>query len=221
MSGGNRLTWGVITAMPGVLESTAISTAAASTPAAPPGSSVTWPASTKVRKRHPPAHTWPGRRCRPGPPPSPGAADQATVLPAFPRPMWAPSRLLWTRPPITSATGPRPVRTALTSHAGTASSACGRRWPTTAWRPGYCRPARPPHPRRMARSPRPAACLRTAPSPRPRRRRRPGSDRQRREGDPKRERQLKAQGGMSRRCPECGVKPRTAPHQASERTRPA
>jgi predicted GIY-YIG superfamily endonuclease len=35
-------------------------------------------------------------------------------------------------------------------------------------------------------------------------------------GDRKRERQLKAQGGASRRCPECGVKPRTTPSERKD-----
>jgi hypothetical protein len=37
-------------------------------------------------------------------------------------------------------------------------------------------------------------------------------------GDRKRERQLKAQGGASRRCPQCGIKPRPAPSQRRDMT---
>ncbi len=38
------------------------------------------------------------------------------------------------------------------------------------------------------------------------------------QGDRRRERQLKNQGGASRRCPDCGVKPRTTPTERTEQT---
>jgi hypothetical protein len=37
-------------------------------------------------------------------------------------------------------------------------------------------------------------------------------------GDRNRERQLKNQGGASRRCPACGIQPRTIPGQQEEKT---